>query len=48
MKQPCVYIVANKRYGTLNTGVTANLPRRAFGRFLRVIASAAKQSIGTA
>ena len=30
MKQPCVYIVANKRNGTLYTGVTANLPRRAF------------------
>jgi putative endonuclease len=30
MKQPCVYIVANKRHGTLYTGVTANLPRRAF------------------
>ncbi|QWG21193.1 GIY-YIG nuclease family protein [Bradyrhizobium sediminis] len=30
MKQPCVYIMANKRRGTLYTGVTANLPRRAF------------------
>ena len=30
MKQPCVYIVTNKRHGTLYTGVTANLPRRAF------------------
>jgi len=30
MKQPCVYIVANKRRGTLYTGVTSNLPRRAF------------------
>jgi predicted GIY-YIG superfamily endonuclease len=30
MKQPCVYIVARKRHGTLYTGVTANLPRRAF------------------
>jgi putative endonuclease len=30
MKQPCVYFVANKRRGTLYTGVTANLPRRAF------------------
>src|SRR5579863_5112371 len=30
VKQPCVYIVVNKRYGTLYTGVTANLPRRAF------------------
>jgi putative endonuclease len=30
MKQPCVYIVASTRRGTLYTGVTANLPRRAF------------------
>jgi putative endonuclease len=30
MKQPWVYIVASKRHGTLYTGVTANLPRRAF------------------
>jgi putative endonuclease len=29
MKQPCVYIIANKRHGTLYTGVTSNLPRRA-------------------
>jgi predicted GIY-YIG superfamily endonuclease len=30
MKQPCVYIIASGRRGTLYTGVTANLPRRAF------------------
>jgi putative endonuclease len=30
MKQPCVYIVASKRHGTLYTGVTSNMPRRAF------------------
>ena len=30
MKQPCTYITASKRHGTLYTGVTANLPRRAF------------------
>jgi putative endonuclease len=30
VKQPCVYIMASKRNGTLYTGVTANLPRRAF------------------
>jgi putative endonuclease len=30
MKQPCVYSVASRRHGTLYTGVTANLPRRAF------------------
>ena len=26
MKQPCVYIVASRRNGTLYTGVTCNLP----------------------
>jgi predicted GIY-YIG superfamily endonuclease len=30
MKQPCVYIVASGRNGTLYTGVTSDLPRRAF------------------
>jgi predicted GIY-YIG superfamily endonuclease len=30
MKQPCVYIVANRRNGTIYTGVTSNLPKRAF------------------
>jgi putative endonuclease len=30
LKEPCVYIVASGRHGTLYTGVTANLPRRAF------------------
>jgi putative endonuclease len=30
MKQPCVYIVASRRRGTLYTGVTANPPRRAY------------------
>ena len=30
MKQPCVYIMANSRNGTLYTGVTSNLPGRAF------------------
>jgi len=28
MKQPAVYIMANKRNGTLYTGVTSNLPQR--------------------
>jgi putative endonuclease len=28
MKQPCVYIMANKRNGTLYTGVTSNLVQR--------------------
>jgi putative endonuclease len=30
MKQPCVYIMASQRNGTLYTGVTSNLPKRAF------------------
>ena len=30
MKQPCVYIMASKRRGTLYTGVTSNLPKRSF------------------
>jgi putative endonuclease len=28
MKQPAVYITANRRNGTLYTGVTSNLPQR--------------------
>ena len=30
MKQPCVYIMASRRNGTLYIGVTSNLPKRAF------------------
>jgi putative endonuclease len=30
MKQPCVYIMASKRHGTLYTGVTSTIQRRAF------------------
>jgi predicted GIY-YIG superfamily endonuclease len=30
MKNPAVYIMASKRNGTLYTGVTSNLPRRAW------------------
>ena len=30
MRQPCVYIVASKRHGTLYTGVTSNMPQRAY------------------
>ncbi len=29
MREPCVYIMASQRNGTLYTGVTANLARRA-------------------
>ena len=37
MKQPCVYIFASKRHGTLYTGVTSNLPRRAFEHSERLV-----------
>ena len=30
MKQPCVYIVTNSRNGMLYTGVTSDLPKRAY------------------
>jgi len=30
VKQPCVYIVANKRHGTLYAGVTSDPSRRAY------------------
>ncbi len=30
MKQPCVYILVSKQYGTLYIGVTSNLPRRIY------------------
>ena len=30
MKQPCVYIVTNRRNGTLYTGVTSYIAQRAF------------------
>ncbi len=30
MKQPAVYIMASRRNGTLYTGVTSDLPKRAF------------------
>jgi len=29
-REPCVYIMANKRQGTIYTGVTSNLAQRAF------------------
>ena len=30
MKQPAVYIMASRKYGTIYTGVTSNLPQRAW------------------
>ncbi|MGM4966641.1 GIY-YIG nuclease family protein [Tardiphaga sp. 1201_B9_N1_1] len=30
MKEPCVYIMASRRNGTLYTGVTSNLPKRIY------------------
>ncbi|SDP07315.1 GIY-YIG nuclease family protein [Afipia sp. GAS231] len=30
MKQPCVYMMTNKRNGTIYVGVTSDLPKRAF------------------
>jgi putative endonuclease len=29
-REPCVYIIANRRQGTLDTGVTSNLAQRIF------------------
>ncbi len=29
-KQPCTYMMASKRNGTIYTGVTSNLPKRVF------------------
>lgn len=30
MKPPCVYIMANRRNGTVYTGVTSDLPQRSY------------------
>ena len=36
-KQPCVYLLASKKNGTLYTGVTSNLARRIYTHKHRVI-----------
>ena len=43
MKQPCVYIVASRRNGTLYTGVTCNLPKRAFEHREGLVAGFSRQ-----
>lgn len=43
MKQPCVYIVASKRNGTLYNGVTSDLPRRIFEHREGLIAGFSKK-----
>lgn len=42
-KQPCVYILTNKRNGTLYTGVTSNLPQRIYQHKTNAVAGFAKQ-----
>ncbi len=36
-KQPCVYILANKRNGTLYVGVTSDLPKRIWEHKSKVV-----------
>ena len=36
-KQPCVYILTNKRNGTLYVGVTSNLPKRIWDHKNKVV-----------
>ena len=43
MKQPAVYMVANRRNGTLYTGVTSNLPQRAWQHRVGAIGGFTKQ-----
>ena len=37
MKQPCVYLLASRRYGTLYVGVTANVVRRVWEHRCHVV-----------
>ena len=44
MKQPCVYIMASRRNGTLYTGETSNLPKRAFEHREGLVAGVFKEA----
>ena len=37
MREPCVYMMSNKRNGTIYTGVTSNLSRRVYEHRERLI-----------
>jgi putative endonuclease len=43
MKQPCVYIVASEKYGTLYVGVTSDLIKRVWEHKNDVVAGFTKQ-----
>ena len=43
MKQPCVYILASEKYGTLYIGVTSDLIKRVWEHKNDVVASFTKQ-----
>jgi putative endonuclease len=38
MKQPCVYLLASRRHGTLYIGVTSNLPQRVWQHKEKLVA----------